>query len=105
MPPTLPEHWKATIREHVQRTRGEDWDSLSVYDFRSDQHVHIRFPDGSYAFYRYAFFIVNREAQEVGVFTEHCGYFFYPLSALEHGGMEIEMLQSESLIIESDQDV
>lgn len=102
MPPKLPEHWKATIREHVRRTRGEDWDSLSVRDFRANQWVHIRFPDGSYACYRYAFCLINREAGEIGVFTEHCGYFFYSLAAVEQGGLKIEVLQSEWLSVEGD---
>lgn len=66
------------VREHIRRTRGEDRDHLSAYDFPAGQSVRLRFPDGSFAFFEHAFVIEDRDRQRVAVFTEHCGYHVFP---------------------------
>jgi hypothetical protein len=66
----------------------EERDELSAGDFRS--HVLLRFPDGSFVFLRYAFYLLDREADQVTVFSEHCGYHVFPL-----GEVELELLASE----------
>ncbi|MBK8093904.1 MAG: hypothetical protein IPK32_18490 [Verrucomicrobiaceae bacterium] len=39
----------------------------------------ITFEDGSKASFYYAILIEAPELNEVGVFTEHCGYHIFPL--------------------------
>ncbi len=85
MPQVVPEVWRSHIRKHLR----EDRDRLSAGDFRSDQSVIIRFPDGSHVLFRYAFALKDELAGEVAVFTEHCGYHVFPL-----GEAEVEVLRS-----------
>lgn len=51
--------------------------------------VRLDFPDGSLALFRYAFHLEDHALREAAVFTEHCGYHYFP-----HGGPCIEVLQS-----------
>lgn len=44
---------------------------LTAYDFE-DEHVTVRFEDGSYLRFEYAFYMYADGALEV--YTEHCGY-------------------------------
>jgi hypothetical protein len=39
----------------------------------------MEFPDGSSAFFHYAFYLKDETLGEVAVFTEHCGYHIFPL--------------------------
>lgn len=48
---------------------------LGAGDFKVGSVVNIKFPDGSTANFRYAFFVANESRNSVAVFTEHCGYF------------------------------
>jgi hypothetical protein len=41
--------------------------------------VHIKFEDDSEAKFEFAIFIKEPQLQEIGVFTEHCGYHIFPL--------------------------
>ena len=78
----IPARWMEAVRAHVRATRGEERDHLTVYDFTGDS-VRLAFEDGSYAFFRYAFYLRDDELREVAVFTEHCGYHFFSSEALE----------------------
>jgi hypothetical protein len=72
------------------RARGsQERDQLSASDFSTGQSVIIRFPDGSQVLFRYAFAIPDENAQEVAVFTEHCGYHVFPMY-----DAELEVVQS-----------
>jgi hypothetical protein len=75
------------VRQHVLATTGEHRNHLLVFDFPPGQCVRLGFPDGSYAFFRYAFYL--RDEREVAVFTEHCGYHFFPA-----GELEVEVLKT-----------
>lgn len=85
MPQVVPEAWKLQIRKHLR----EDRDRLSAGDFRSDQSITIRFPDGSFVLFRHAFALQDELGREVAVFTEHCGYHVFPV-----GEAEVEVLRS-----------
>lgn len=74
----IPDHWKPLVRAHVLQTRGIDRDSLGASDFPNDRAVRVEWADKSFALFRYAFFLRDEAAQEVAVFTEHCGYYFLP---------------------------
>jgi hypothetical protein len=84
----IPDRWKAAVREHVRATDGEDRGHLMAHDFAS-QSVRLGFPDGSYAFFRYAFYLRDPAGREVAVFTEHCGYHYFPA-----GELEVEVLRT-----------
>ena len=52
---------------------------LSAYDFSPSQNVKINFGDGSFAEFRYAFVCIREKESRVAIFTEHCGYWEFPL--------------------------
>ena len=81
-PHFIPDRWKPFVKEHVFRTRGEEQERLSAYDFRADSYVRLRFADNSEAIFQYAFCLHSKELGEVAIFTEHCGYYFYPEAAV-----------------------
>ena len=91
MPPIVPESWRPRLRQYLRDRRGDERDRLSAGDFSPGQSVSIRFHDGSYVLFRYAFAIRDEGAGEVIVFTEHCGYHVFPL-----GDAEVEELRSSN---------
>jgi hypothetical protein len=82
----LPERWdsrlKTYLREELKVGRG----SLLATDFRYSVEVNLE--DGSFAFFRHAFYLIDQESAEVAVFTEHCGYHVFPLV-----GTRLELLE------------
>ena len=75
----VPDEWKPRLRAHLRAARGEDRDRLSAGDFDCDQSVHVRFDDGSFAVFQYAFAVFDPAGQRCMVFTEHCGYHVFPV--------------------------
>lgn len=69
----LPEHWREWLR-----VKGR----LGAGDFPL-AGVRLRFEDGSEVSFRYAFFVEDRERNELAVFTEHCGTHVFPMRALD----------------------
>lgn len=53
---------------------------LSALDFRGNEDLKLTLPDGSSAYFRYAFFVVSPSRRQIAVFTEHCGYHIFPAS-------------------------
>ena len=84
----IPEKWRVRVREHLKQHVGVEREHLSAGDFRT--HLLLHFPDGSFVFLRYAFYVVDREEMKIAVFTEHCGYHVFPF-----GGVTVETLSSE----------
>lgn len=82
MPHEIPDRWREHVRRHVLETAGEDRDYLTARDFWTSQGVRAVFPDGSEARFRYAFFLADEALREAAVFTEHCGYHYFPLGEL-----------------------
>jgi len=78
----IPQGFEQLVRDHIRRTRGEDRDHLSAYDFPQDHSVRLGFPDGSFAYFEHAFFIEDPTRQLVAVFREHCGYHVFSRVAL-----------------------
>ena len=85
----IPDNWKEKVRLHILQNRGENRSHLLAHDFLCNQSVHLAFEDGSYAMFHYAFYMMDKEAQEVAIFTEHCGYHF-----LSSRGLKIQNLQT-----------
>ena len=82
MQPEIPSRWVGNLRRHLVATTGEVRDSLSAHDFRPGRGVRLEFPDGSVALFQNAFHLADDALQEVAVFTEHCGYHFFPAEEL-----------------------
>ncbi|MFC1834097.1 hypothetical protein ACFL2Q_05100 [Thermodesulfobacteriota bacterium] len=78
----LPKHWQEWINMYAKDKSGGEYDTLNYRDFTG--YVHLKFPDGSYAFFEYAFCVEYEERQELAVFTEHCGYHVFPLPDLQY---------------------
>jgi hypothetical protein len=82
----LPERWLQRLERYTDEKYGPDYrhrGRLGASDFPSSGCVRLRFPDGSYAVFRYAFTLSAPEIDELGVFTEHCGYHVFALPDLE----------------------
>lgn len=86
----LPVRWANKLGAYLREQRGSERGHLSATDFGVNQHLKINFPDGSFAFCRHAFYLLDRESNEVAVFTEHCGYHIFPLY-----GTQLELLESK----------
>jgi hypothetical protein len=84
----LTDRWANKLKSYIHEHLGVDRQGLSATDFRHS--LKINFEDGSFALFQHAFYILDRENNEVGVFTEHCGYHIFPLA-----GTELELLESK----------
>lgn len=72
----LPPRWLDKLKTYIREELKQDRERLGASDFRGS--VIINFPDGSFALFKYAFHLLDREHNEVAVFTEHCGYHIFP---------------------------
>ena len=86
----LPDRWVERLHAHLREKHGGERSGLSAADFSARQSLKIIFQDGSFAFFRYAFYLLDRELNEVAVFTEHCGYHVFPLY-----GTRLELLETK----------
>lgn len=75
----LPKRWKKKLIEYLRNNGEEEREELSAYDFFPNQIVQIKFEDESFAEFRYSLVINAPELNEVGIFTEHCGYHIFNL--------------------------
>ncbi|MEO8573863.1 MAG: hypothetical protein ABI481_07825 [Pyrinomonadaceae bacterium] len=74
----LPDHWQENANEYIGRPEST-YREISAADLIND--MRLKFEDRSTAHFRYAFYLADFAAKEVGVFTEDCGYG-YSLSRL-----------------------
>ena len=89
MPHYVPERWLPRLRQHIHLTTGQERDVLWAHDFSGRRSVRIAFPDGSFALFRYAFYLRHDALEEIAVFTEHCGYHYFAA-----GDLVVEVLES-----------
>lgn len=73
----VPDRWQTQLDQFIREKNDGQHQYLGASDFRHT--VSIRFPDGSSALFRNAFYLLDRDLNEVAVFTEHCGYHYFPL--------------------------
>ena len=73
----LPQRWEEKLKMYLRGELGVNRENLSAEDFHHS--LKIVFPDGSFAFFADAFYLLDRDLNEVAVFTEHCGYHIFPL--------------------------
>lgn len=73
--------WSKFLEKRLGRSADEIIDKgLSAYDF-SQNSVFIKFSDESSCTFNYAFALVNSERKIAAIFTEHCGYYEFPVHA------------------------
>ena len=97
-PNDLPERWVRRLEEYTDEKYGPAYKhrgKLSASDFPTSALVHVGFPDGSYALFRYAFFLVE-DWKEAGIFTEHSGYHIFPLIDLQIESFEAKWDSAEA---------
>jgi len=86
----LPERWKDKLKERFKNIGFDGQKRLSATDFNSMMIAKIKFEDDSFAEFRYPLVINAPEFDEVGVFTEHCGYHIFNL-----GGTYIDLIEED----------
>jgi hypothetical protein len=74
----LPERWRSRVVAHALSLSDGKYSSLAASAF-GNQHVRLTFADGSTVFFMYAFALTDEKAEEIAVFTEHCGYHIFPM--------------------------
>ncbi|MBX3243452.1 MAG: hypothetical protein KF685_03160 [Acidobacteria bacterium] len=72
----MPPRWQECVKKYLE-TQDHQYDQISLADFKG--HTKIVFDDDSFAYFRYSFYLIDAERNELGVFTEHCGYHIFPL--------------------------
>jgi hypothetical protein len=75
--PAIPPGFEEIVRKYLRSLGVNDRDTLSGNEFSAGQSVSVRLSDGSYAFFRYAFFLEDSDRELAAVFTEHCGYHVF----------------------------
>ena len=91
----VPDRWQMQLDTYIRENSSGEHRDLGTVNFR--HHVSIRLADGSYAMFRHAFYLLDPELNEIAVFTEHCGYHFFPLY-----DSEIELLDSVNTDVGTD---
>lgn len=76
----LPQRWKDRIKKWLISQGEHQREKLCAYDFYSSIIAKITFDDESYAEFNYPLVIEAPELNEIGVFTEHCGYHIFNLA-------------------------
>jgi hypothetical protein len=75
----LPQRWKDRLKRWLISHAEEPRERLNAGDFYTEMVVKLRFDDESFAEFNYAIVIEAAELNEIGVFTEHCGYHIFSL--------------------------
>ena len=91
----LPQRWQNNLQNYLKHI-GSKYKCLSASDF--NYNLKIEFADDSTAFFRYAFYIIDENLKEVGIFTEHCGYHIFNLPEIK---LELSDWQGNILKIEN----
>jgi len=76
----LPGHWREWVEARAAQSGRGGHQRLGAADF-PNATVRLKFEDSSEASFRHAFFVEDRERNELAVFTEHCGYHVFYLRA------------------------
>jgi hypothetical protein len=82
----LPQRWKQKLKKWLISQGEYQRERPSAHVFNAEVVAKIKFEDESYAEFNNALIIEVPEWNEVGVFTEHCGYHIFSL-----GGTHVVM--------------
>lgn len=82
------ERIRIEFAELLAKQVGRSWDDLVTNglinaDFPNNQDVEIKLPDGSSAYFKHAFYVINPNQSQVAVFTEHSGHHVYSTVGIE----------------------
>jgi hypothetical protein len=75
----LPDRWKEKVKAYLVFHGVTDRERFNAFDFYCNQIAKITFDDGSFAQFHFPLVIEAPELNEVGVFTEHCGYHIFTM--------------------------
>jgi len=75
----LPERWKRKLAVWNSKFGHQEGIELSAMDFSMGHAIRILFDDESEALFRHAIVIEAPDLDEIGVFTDHCGYHIFSL--------------------------
>ncbi len=78
----LPQRWKDKLKKWLAASGAHGQEKLSAGDFSVSATAQITFEDGSHAQFNYPLVIEAPEWNEVGVFTEHCGYHLFQAASI-----------------------
>ena len=88
--------WEQELAHHLGRSVQEIRSKgLDASDFSSNECLHIQLADGSFVQFEYAFHVVNAEKFAIAVFTEHCGYFVFPIHSSVVSRIQREVLYAQ----------
>ncbi len=76
----LPERWKKRLIQWIRQFSDHHRTELSAADFPMSYQIAMRFVDDSQAQFDHAIAIEEPLLDEIGIFTEHCGYHVFPLA-------------------------
>ena len=85
----LPPRWKIKVIEWIRAFADDTRERFAAGDFPCSHDISITFDDGSAASFRYAILMEAPELNEIGIFTEHCGYHIFPL-----GGTHVARIET-----------
>ena len=85
----LPSRWKPKVVHWIRTYADGQRERFGAGDFPCSHSISMTFDDGSTASFKYAILIEAPELNEVGVFTEHCGYHIFPL-----GGTHVARIEA-----------
>ncbi|GAB5526978.1 MAG: hypothetical protein Roseis2KO_48500 [Roseivirga sp.] len=86
----LPQRWQQKITAYLEQKGSGHESGLGAGDFPSNKAVRLKFRDDSYAEFRYTLVIEAPEFDEVGIFTEHCGYHIFSIYGTEISVVDIQ---------------
>jgi hypothetical protein len=75
----LPQRWKDRLKQWLISQGEIGRETLCAHDFYSNTVAKLTFEDESYAEFKYPLVIEAPELNEIGLFTEHCGYHIFSL--------------------------
>ena len=95
----LPIRWKEHVKRYLVESGGK-YSQISLADFMNN--LRIRFEDGSSSEFIYAFYLVDNNSHELGVFTEHNGYHIFPfcVSSIETVNNSGDVIKTETFLID-----
>ena len=72
------DEWGEELAARMGCQRGSVHELLADIGAFPIQIVRLELMDGSFAEFKYAFFVVSESRKAIAVFTEHCGYHVFP---------------------------
>jgi hypothetical protein len=72
--PYLPDYWQIRLKQYALGISKGKFNTLGATAF-PNQTLIVKFEDGSICSFNNAFYLEDRDKNEICILTEHCGYF------------------------------